>query len=141
MTGAAGPGRERPAGVGTRAHDPWAALSEPAWWDGERPLLETLREMVDAVRTASREALRLLPGDADGQAEAEQRAAGEAQAAPAAEVPAGATASGSAPVAPVAPPEPPPSLPPRARPLMLPGLAEAMGVDPAGAVTRGRRRR
>ena len=145
MTGAAGPGRERPAALERRAHDPWAALSEPDWWDGERPLLETLREMVAVVRTASEEVLRGLPLDTEEEAEAEQGKGEEAGVVPGAQVPAGATASEGSPPAgpppPAAPADAPAPGPPRARPLMLPGLAEALGVDPVGAVTRGRRRR
>jgi hypothetical protein len=142
-----------PAAFGPGA--PLQVLAEPSWWDGERPLLELLREVYGAVQAVSTQALLRLPAAPDPEVEA-GGADGAGSSTPEAGDPSPVAAAdqalsaapGSAATAVAQGPQAgegragDAAVPPRARPLMLPGLAAALGVDPlVAAPVRGRRRR
>lgn len=107
-----------------------ARLREPAWWEGETSLLPLLRDLYGVVAEQAGAALRALTPPARGEAALAQP---PPQGHPAGAVPVPQVrteAPQPAPAATLA--DPPPAAPvaplhvPRPRPLMLPGLDEAM---------------
>lgn len=88
-----------------RAEPALARLGHPEWWFGRQPLLPLLREVYAAVAAEAARALAAQPGASGGP---------QAPPVPPAPRPAGAGQQG----------------PPRARPLVLPGMEQAVGGPP-----------